>query len=103
MIDLLTKVVIRTYKDLLGLDVLKTNKISNERVDLYFKNEVIKLDNTVGGKYRLYFDDYEGTIDKFRSKYDQIRKVNYIYCDTGYFIDLTESFIKEFAKYYNIN
>lgn len=103
MLELLLKVVIKTYKDLFNLDYIKIDRINDERIDVYFKHEVIKLDNTVGNKYRLYFDDYEGTIDKFRSKYDQIRKVNYIYCDTGYFLDLTESFIKDFAKYYKIN
>ena len=100
-IELLVEIVKRTYKYLFNEDFLSLDKVNDKLYFVKFKDEVIKVDNSVGNKYRLTFESYEGTIDSFRSFFNQVLESDNYCCDTSYFIDLTASFINRINAYIN--
>lgn len=100
-LNILIKLVKKTYQYLFNESSIETIKLSDNVYNVKFLRETIKVDNAVGNKYRLTFDHYEGTIDKFRDFYDEILKFNNNCCDTGYFIDLTTDFINKISSFFS--
>lgn len=86
----LIKIVEETYFEIFKQKPQQIIKMSELVYEVRFSNEKIKVDRSVGNKYRLTFDSYEGTIDKFRDFLNQFIDLTSNCCDTGYFIDLTE-------------
>ena len=100
-LDFLLELVNKTYQELYNKSYLEIIKESNYIYKLRFETEVITVDKSVGNKYRLTFEEFDGTIDDFIDLYDVILGFNRYCCDTSYFIDLTEEFIRKIALYFN--
>lgn len=100
MINKLENIVINTYNKIYNKQLINKEIINEEVVDLIFDNEKIKADHSIGNKYRLWFDDYVGTIDLFRDTFDEILGFVAYCCDTSNFIDLTEDFVRKITEYY---
>lgn len=94
----LSKVVELIYLKVYNESLVDLIKQSDTIYTLKFKEEDIRIDNSVGNKYRITFNDYVGTILKFRDFIDESLNINVFCCDWSDYIDLTESLID---KLYN--
>lgn len=100
-INELILIVNNFYNKLYKEEAIEILKISEYIFELKFSSEVIKVDKSVGNKYRLYFSNIEGVVDEFRLLIDEALKFKMYTCDTSNFIDLTGAQINEIILYYN--
>lgn len=98
----LSEVVKLAYNKIYDEKIIKEEMLTEKKFKLTFRKEAIIIDNSVGNKYRITFNDYVGTIDHFRNLFDYILGFNDFCCDTSNFIDLTEGFITKLYKHLHL-
>lgn len=92
-LDKLSKVIDLIYQEVNNESSNDLVKETDKIYTLKFNKENIRVDNSIGNKYRVTFDDYVGTILKYRDFIDESLNISVFCCDWSNYIDLTESFI----------
>lgn len=98
----LVKIVRYIYKNIYGQDSNEVRQLDELIYEIRFPNEKIRVDRSVGNRYRISFDDTVVTIEDFMRRFDDALGFRMYTCDTSNFIDLTESQITKIEEYYNL-
>lgn len=98
----LVEIVRYVYKNIYEQDSNEVRQLDELIYEIRFPNEKIRVDRSVGNRYRISFDDTVVTIEDFMRRFDDALGFRMYTCDTSNFIDLTESQITKIEEYYNL-
>ncbi len=65
------------------------HQLSKKHVKIFFKSDVITVDQIIPNRIRITFSEYVGKIGEYRNLFGRIMHNDDNVCDTSDFIDLT--------------